>query len=293
MAISDRNLSKRVKKLGASNVEPVKETALRQTDMLRRLEEAAGGPTHEGLYGCRLDYCGLVHCSRGCWFNIRLRRLNDVLAAHKMLRALPGPFHEVRIVLASWQRPIGKLSSTNIQTAKQFVRRRLDTRNGREAIMVESYKVAKDPYDTRWIGEIHAVVCGLEKLALRRALRVPIQESDSHLYVEEVRDLPNTLVEVLRLDVCAWQPLYAVEPMGKPRKKQRGEFYRWLLRRGRDEQLFRYGCDQHFRPIIKKPRPIVVKPKKKRPYPEWLARFMYGSHPHKCRCKVCEGQANR
>ena len=43
MVISDGKLSKRVKRLGASNFDSVDEAARRQADMLRRLEDAGLG----------------------------------------------------------------------------------------------------------------------------------------------------------------------------------------------------------------------------------------------------------
>jgi hypothetical protein len=41
---------------------------------------------------------------------------------------------------------------------------------------------------------------------------------------------------VLRPGVRVWQPPYAVEPIKVPGKKQRAEYYRWLLRLESDER---------------------------------------------------------
>jgi len=177
MAMSDRKLSKRVAKIGASNFESVEDTARRQADMLRRLEEAGLGPAYVGFHDCRPDYCGLVHCAAGCWFNIRRRWLNDVLAAYKMFRRLPGPLYEVRVIPQAWQQPLGNLRLTNIAAAKQFTRRRLDSRNGRDAVIVGMYKATKDPKADRWFGEIHAVVGGIDKVGVRRAFRMPLGDA--------------------------------------------------------------------------------------------------------------------
>ena len=293
MSMSDRKLSRRIKRLGASNFEAVDDTAQRQSDMLRRLEEVVGVSTHQGFRDCGPDDCGLLRCSAGCWFSLRRRWLNGVLSAHELIRQLPDPLYEVRIVRDEWHRPFGKLSTMNVQSAKQFVRHRLNTRNGRQAIMIGSYKVGKNPFTERWTGEIHAVVSRSDKLGLRRAFQLPL-EGDNHIYVEPVQDLPTTLVEVLRPDVRVWQPPYAVEPIKVPGKKQRAEFYRWLLRLRPDERLFRYGCDQYFRPIMKKePRPVTIKPKKKRPSADRLERFQYGEHPWHCQCRVCQKRQNQ
>jgi hypothetical protein len=181
----------------------------------------------------------------------------------------------------------------NVRSAKQFVRRRLDTRNGRDAIMLGSFKVAEDPYQGGWVGEFHVVVSGSDRVALRGALFHPFGAGGNDVDAIEVDDLPTTLVEVLRPDVRVWQPPRAAEPIKVPAKKERAEFYRWLLRLKADERLFRYGCDQYFRPIVKEPRRVLIRPKKRRPYPEWLARSMYGSHHVLCRCRICERQGNQ
>jgi hypothetical protein len=294
MATSDRKLSRRIKRLGASNFEAVDDTARRQVDMLRRLEEVVGVSTHQGFRDCGSDDCGLLRCSAGCWFSLRRRWLVGVLSAHELIRHLPGPLYEVRIIHDKWHRPLGKLNTMNVQSAKQFARHRLDTRNGRKAIMIGSYKVAEDPYAGGWVGEIHAVVGGSEKLALRAAFRLPPDVSRNYVAVVEVKHLPTTLIEVLRPDVRMWQPPYAIEPIKVPGKKQRAEFYRWLLRLKADERLFRYGCDQFFRPIMKKERrPVTIKPKKKRRSAPWLEPFQYGEHPWHCDCRVCRKRQNQ
>jgi hypothetical protein len=81
---------------------------------------------------------------------------------------------------------------------------------------------------------------------------LPLGQGDNYLHVEAVHDLATTLVEVLRPGVRVWQPPYAVEPIKVPGKKQRAEYYRWLLRLESDERLLRYGCDRYSRPIVKK-----------------------------------------
>ncbi len=150
MVMSDRKLSKRVKRLGATNVETVKETAERQADLLCRLRDNGRDDAYIGPNDCRPDHCGLVRCSAGCWFGLRRRWLNGVLSAHKLFSELAVPLYEVRIIHEAWHRPLGKLSSMNVQSAKQFARQRLDARNGRQVIMVGSYKAAGSPNADRW-----------------------------------------------------------------------------------------------------------------------------------------------
>jgi hypothetical protein len=119
---------------------------------------------------------------------------------------------------------------------RAVARQRLDARNGRQAIMIGLYKVAGSPYADRWIGEIHAVVGGSDKVRLRQSFLLPLGQGDNYLHVEAVHDLATTLVEVLRPGVRVWQPPYAVEPIKVPGKKQRAEYYRWLLRLESDER---------------------------------------------------------
>jgi hypothetical protein len=261
---------------------------------MQRLEELVGVPTLQGFEDCRPGHCGLVRCSAGCWFALRRRWLNGVLSVHKLFCTLPGPLFEVRMIRAAWHRPLGKLNTMNMQSAKQFVRQRLDTRGGRQAIMIGCYKVSKDRNKDRWIGEICAVVNGLDEFGLRRAFRLPYTEGyNDHVDVIEVDDLPTTLVEALRPDVRVWQPPRAAEPIEVPAKRERTEFYRWILRLKPDERLFRYGCDQYFKPIVKEPRRLVINPKKKRPGAYWLEPHRYGEHDSQCTCRVCQKRQNQ
>jgi hypothetical protein len=108
MPTSDRKLLKRVRALGAHNIEKVEETARRQADMLRRFEEERIGDGYVGLNDCRRDHCGLVHCSAGCWFNSRRRWLGDVLAAEKLFRSVDGPLWQIWIRRGAWRQPRGK-----------------------------------------------------------------------------------------------------------------------------------------------------------------------------------------
>jgi hypothetical protein len=172
MVISDGKSSKRVKRLGESNFESVEETARRQADMLRRFEEEGIGDGYVGFHDCRHDHCGLVHCSPGCWFNIRRRWLHDVLAAEKLFRGYDGPLFQVWLRRGAWRQPVGKLNAMNIDAVKQFMRSRLNTRRGQNALMVGMFKVSIEPDADGWVGHVHAIAAGVEKKhELRGAFR--------------------------------------------------------------------------------------------------------------------------
>jgi hypothetical protein len=288
MVISDGKLSKRVKRLGASNFESIEETARRQADMLRRFEEEGIGDGYVGFHDCRHDHCGLVHCSPGCWFNIRRRWLMDVLAAEKLLRGLDGPLYQMWLGRGAWRQPFGRLNVMNIDAVKQSVRSRLNTRRGQNDLVIGMFKLSSKPGEDGWIGQVHAITAGFEKMhELRRAFRSMIFEEGGDSWIEEVRDLPAVLVEVLRPDARVWQWPGPDDNADRLSKKFRSEFYRWQLRHPASQRLIRYGCDQYFHRLIKKPKKTQPKIDKKRPKPVWLEKYMYGSHRDGCRCRIC------
>ena len=286
MPTTDRKLSKRVRLLGASNFESIEETARRQADMLRRFEEEGIGDGYVGLRDCRYDYWGLVHCSPGCWFNVRRRWLHDVLAAEKLFRGVDGPLYQMWLRGGAWRQPLGQLNAMNIDAVKQSVRSRL-TRHARNALMVGMFKMSNEPGEDGWVGQVHAVSAGFEKFhEVRRAFR-SIFEENGYIWIEEVRDLPAVLVEVLRPDARVWQWPRPDDNAVRLRKEYRSEFYRWQFRHPASQRLIRYGCDQYFHRLIKKPKKTQPKIDKKRPKPVWLEKYMYGSHRDGCRCRIC------
>jgi hypothetical protein len=290
-AAGGRRLLRRLVKLGASNFEDVDETHRRQADMLRRLERA--GVDHgyyAGLADCQEDHCGLVKCAERCWFGARRRWLADTVAAHALLRQCRGPLYEVRIIRESWERPIGKLTAMSIGAATQFNRHRLDAQNAADVVVIGMYKVAVDVNASLWMGEIHAIAAGIDKVSLRHIYSVSRARpgySNNYFWAEEVTNLAKTVVEVLRPDFRVWEPPLADQAVNRPTKRQRAEFYTWLLRLDPGERLIRYGCDKYFNQLTKKPRVVPPKIEKKRPYPHWLSPYMYGSHTMKCTCHIC------
>jgi hypothetical protein len=52
------------------------------------------------------------------------------------------PFHEVRIIRASWRRPVGQLKTASIAAAKQLNRRARDSLYDLGVVAVGTFKVA-------------------------------------------------------------------------------------------------------------------------------------------------------
>jgi hypothetical protein len=294
MVPNEKRSLRRLAKLGIANFESVEEVRQRQTDLLRRLERAGRDPgSYVGFHDCRLNHCGLVKCADACSFGTHRRWLDRVLDAHKLLTKHRGPLYEVRLIRDSWQRPIGKLNSISIGAAKQFHRRRLDTHYSSDVLSVGLFKTSIDRVAKRWIGEIHVIIAGMVQEELRQAFAVQRRRrghSRNICSVKAVSDLASTLIEVFKPDLRNWHPPNSVQADHVPKKRDRAESYGWRLHLAPRERLIRYGADRYFNQLQKKPRVIHHKVKKKRPYPHWLERHMFGSHDMKCECRICIAQ---
>ena len=142
----------------------------------------------------------------------------------------------------------------------------------------------------RWRCEIHQIVAGVQQEDFDRIfytqhdrgeLRTKRKPSDipNLVRISEITELGPTISEVIRQDLRGWRHPWQDElDPARPTKAQRREFYAWLLGLDPDARIIRYGCDQYFRKLEKKPRPIRAKVHKKRPYPYWLQRYFFGSH---------------
>ena len=265
-----------------------------QKDMLRRLKRSSVDPDHyAGLANCRLDYCGRVNCLEACCFGTCRRRLAAILAIYKLLQKCDPPLYEVRIARGVWARPFGKLQEASIEAAKQLNRRALDTLHDTRIVAVGTFKAAPAGVVhgwKRWISEIHQIVAGVQQEDLDRIfytqhdrgeLRTKRKQSDipNMVRISEITDLGPTISEVIRQDLRGWRHPWQDElDPARPTKAQRREFYAWLFGLDPDARIIRYGCDQYFRKLEKKPRPIRAKVHKKRPYPYWLQRYFFGSH---------------
>ena len=239
-----------------------------------------------------LDYCGRVNCLEACCFGMCRRRLTAISAIHDLLQKCNPPLYEVRIARGVWVRPFGKLLEASIEAAKQLSRRALDSLHDTKIVAVGAFKVAPavPPLDDdeRWRCEIHQLVAGvkkedLEQIFSARRDRGEIRSTQgkvlNHLMITEIHELGPTISEVIRQDIRGWRHPWQDElDPARPTKAQRREFYSWLIGLSPDARIFRYGCDQYFRKLEKKPRPIRAKVHKKRPYPYWLQRYLFGSH---------------
>ena len=283
---------RRMAKLGITDFETVEDVGRMQKDMLRRLKRSSVDPDrYAGLADCRSDFCGRVNCLEGCCFGTYRRRLAAIPAIHDLLQKCNTPLFEVRIGRGVWVRPFGKLQEASIEAAKQLSRRALDTLYDYKIVAVGVFKVAPAvpplDHDERWRCEIHQIVAGVKKEDLERIFSTRCDRGEirsaqgkvlNHLTVDEVDKLGPTISEVLRQDLRGWRhPWHDELDPARPTKAQRREFYAWLLGLDPDARIIRYGCDQYFRKLEKKPRPIRAKVHKKRPYPSWLAPFWFGS----------------
>jgi hypothetical protein len=291
----ERRQLRKLARLGISNFESIDKTQQRQTDRIARLEQAHidSGYT-AGFEDCGPYNCGKVKCSEGCAFGTRKRRLEEIIAVHRLMTKVDGPICEVRLIRGVWARPAGKLRGVSIAAAKKLVRRALDNVYNPDIVAVGTFKVSFSSADggPRWIAEIHQIVAGATKEELDKVLcRNRPDRNVNFLRVEQVNNLGQSICEVLRREPQVWQhPSRNNEPSSaRPKKQYRAEYYEWQLRLRLGARMIRYGCDRYFNPLKKKPRVVRPKVRKKRPYPYWLVRRMFGSHPQNCKCVRCNG----
>jgi hypothetical protein len=289
---SNRTPPRRATRLVTTNIDSIDEAADRQADMLRRLKHAGTDlGYYVGLEDCGPNDCGRVKCAEACWFGARRRRLKEISSVWRLLQQFQGPLYEMRIIRESWRQPIDHLMVDSIAIAKQFNRRRLDTLYSPLAVAIGTFKVSVAPRyaGTYWIGEIHQIVAGVEKEELEGAFSVKRASPgySNIFWARAVTDLANTVSDILRRDLLVWQQPFTKETGPRANKTERAEFYRWLLRLRPEQRLVRYGCDKHFNQLLKKPRVFRPKATRKRPYPVWLAPYMFGSHPMTCKCDMC------
>ena len=201
---------RRIAKLGVSNFETVEKVERAQADLLERLRASTVKPRWYGdLSRCSATRCGRTRCLEVCCFGTFHRRLQEVPAALCCLQKAGPPFHEVRIIRASWRRPIGLLNTASIAAAKQLNRRALDSLYDLGVVAVGTFKVAPAPQfeGQGWICEIHQIVAGAKKEDLERIFstrqdrgEIELTSSDpiNNLMIREVDALAAKTSEVLR-----------------------------------------------------------------------------------------------
>jgi len=282
---------KQIRKLGIKDFERIEDVERMQRDMLHRLKRSSIDPDrYAGLGDCRADYCGRVNCLEVCAVGAFRRRIADVSAALRLLKSAPKPFYEVRVSRAFWSRPFGRLGEAGLTAARQLNRRALDRLYNPNVVAVGMFKVAPSPSNDkeRWVCEVHQVVAGASKNDLERVLSTKqyrgeirthkLQLFYDYLMVKEIKTLGPIVSEVFSHNLSGWQhPWQDAIPVERPNRKQRAEFYEWLLGLDPRARLICYGCDRQFKKMSKKSRPIPVpKVAKKRQYPHWLQPYFFG-----------------
>jgi hypothetical protein len=273
-------------KLGISKFETIEETRRCQTDLINRLRRARIDTCHlAGFADCGLDNCGRSKCAEACWFGTRGRRLDEIPATHRLVKKIGGPICEVRVIRGVWARPAGELKGASILAAQKWVRRALNTLFNPDIVAVGTFKVSLSvEYGSiRWIAEIHQIVVGATKEDLDRIFSKgrPGKDVLNFFRVRPVTNLGRTICDVLRREPQVWRhPRDENEPgSSRPAKRYRAEYYTWALGLSCGERMFRYGCDRYFNSLKKKPQVIPLKLPKRRPYPWWLERHMFGRRP--------------
>jgi hypothetical protein len=180
-----------------------------------------------------------------------------------------------------WARPSGQLRYAPIAAAKKLNRRALDKLFMPTLVAVGIFRVTVEQlYDRyQWIYEIHEIVAGATKEELERVFpsrgRGPTLSNS--LWLQEVTDLGQAISRVFWRDLEGWQgPAQNNDEVEEPTKRQRRQFYKWLLGLRPGARLIRYGCDQHFNKLHKKPRTYRAIVRKPRPYPYHLKKYMFG-----------------
>jgi hypothetical protein len=266
----------RIAELGISNFESLEEVHCRQADMLDCLASSfVARHVCAGLSDCRGDHCGRVNCIEACWFGTRRRRLEQIPAIYDLLQKSGQPLHEVRVVRGVWTRRAEDLALVNIKAAKQLNARLLDRTYNPSVVAVGMFNAFKGPEglvhkrepgepdlpDPLWICEIHQIVAGAEKDALERAFSIPLKRDPGAIFSEfwqkPVKKLGKVVGNVFRRDLRGKSRPWL--NAGNPSKRERREFYSWLLSLRPDARLIRYGCDEHFKKVEgKKPRRFVL-----------------------------------
>lgn len=275
MAVRPKNLdTTKVSKFGtASKIERAQAdivARLRQTDLPR--------VKFKGLAKCKAQGCGMNRCRDVCRYGSERRLEAQAAAARKLLKKVGGPYFEVHVGRQSWQQPAGGLDKVSLAAAKQVERNALDKLHMPDIAAVGMVKAAFMPDEGgRWHVEIHQVIAGLGREEIRAAFSTRLDNSRVNFFwIDEVTDLNPAVRRVLNQSVMIRQRPDDDDEPAWPKKRARGEYYRWALSLGNGERVIRYGCDRHFNQIEKTGRTIKSKPPRKYNAP-WLEKYQFGS----------------
>jgi hypothetical protein len=264
--MSIRKQLREIAKLGVVDFETEDEAWTLQADLLKRLERAGvEEPQFEALADCGPSTCGRKHCTDGCAFGARRRRLREILAVHRLLKKTGGPVYEVWFTRPAWARPSGELRSVSIPSIKKLNGRVLDKLLCPGAVAVGTVKASSDSQEPTWTVQVHEVIAGADKAELDRVFA-----GIAYVKALKPQDVGQAIARVLERDPDVWKGF------SPPKAKRRAEFYEWTLNMPVDARVIRYGCDRHFNKLHKKPRICRLKVRKKRPYPRHLEEHMFG-----------------
>jgi|SRR5581483_6708594 len=277
-----------LRNLGIKDFESADSVQRRQDDLRQRLKSNAFLRTvRDSLGQCTESSCARGRCVEVCAFADWRRRLELIPALDRLIKKAGTPVCEVRLVRGVWARPMGKLRGVSITAAKKLNRRGLDSLNIPGLVALGTFKVSLAEDDEyHWVSEIHQIVAGADKAKLEQAFtrKWGKEKYDSIVHVTEVTDVANAIDRMLSGSLQGWEhPLLHNPDAPKPEKEHREEYYGWLFSLRFGGRMVLYGCDRYLNLLQKKPRPITAKVRKRRPYPTWLTRHMFGNRPQPLR----------
>jgi hypothetical protein len=256
--------------------------ARQRADIALRLGRRTGGRRVAQLVtSCSSGGC--IECGDVCPVKAaRWRRRNLPAIMTLFSTRSSGVIWKVTLTNDRWSRGRGELSRASLSAIEKYLRRALDNLGQPGTISVG---VIDAWYGwQQWELGAEFLVAGPSKSELYAAFSFGVT-----LQIEQVRDAGKAAKALLIAGQRAkcLPPYDALEP--EPKSRRRGEYYVWIAGRPAGSRLFRYGCDRYFNALKKSKRPVVAAPKRGRPYPWWLEKFMFGNHHLNCQCIACGG----
>jgi len=168
------------------------------------------------------------HCTDGCAFGARRRRLREILAVHRLLKKTGGPVYEVWFTRPAWAPPSGELRSVSIPSIKKLNGRVLDKLLGPGAVAVGTVKALSDSQEPTWTVQVHEVIAGVDKAELDRVFA-----GIAYVKALKPQDVGQAIARVLQRDPDVWKGF------SPPKAKRRAEFYEWTLNMPIDARVIR------------------------------------------------------
>jgi hypothetical protein len=246
--------------LGPPNFETPSQCVSRNKRMVRRFQKH-GIPPHLNDQLQRLTYSGVpeISCDTGVdgdWLASRRYRLMLLPQAYDLLKNHPGPLFFITIAHPKWSLPIGQLENTNVDAAKQWLRRRLKTLSV-PVTVVGGYEASVSVElngDIFWAGHLHLVVAGADEEKLKTVLKVEKR------YRKRKHSKPVTVVSISNLAKRLGYSTKRIAKrgtayIGKNRRQQRRrlplttqqqiQFDSWLLGMPAGSRTVLFGCRLH------------------------------------------------